>query len=214
MASKPGFAKYVTAAFNARPSACSSRRTGSAWRRSVCLADESRLLGARRRARARLSAHARHQPALSAHADPSRPLAEARDEWNARIERLTGRLEPADRKRYEALAERCRSIIDLQTHGGADVPHGHRGAGRQPRPPLVDVPAAAGRAPHDRDRARRARRRDTLEKRVAALRAQAGDESIDAGSAAQPRRARSTSSASASSSAKRRSASWPTSTRS
>lgn len=54
----------------------------------------------------------------------SRPLSQARAEWNARIGKLTGRLDFTDKSRYDALAERCRSILDLQTHGGAEMPHG------------------------------------------------------------------------------------------
>jgi hypothetical protein len=54
----------------------------------------------------------------------SRPVSAARDQWNSRIRALTGRLDESDRRRYEALSERCRSIIELQTHSGADMPHG------------------------------------------------------------------------------------------
>jgi hypothetical protein len=54
----------------------------------------------------------------------SRPLTAANAEWNTRIRSLTGRLAASDRSRYDALSERCRSIIDLQTNSGADVPHG------------------------------------------------------------------------------------------
>jgi hypothetical protein len=54
----------------------------------------------------------------------SRPLSAARDQWNSRIRALTGRLDESDRRRYEAMSERCRSIIDLQTHSGADMPEG------------------------------------------------------------------------------------------
>jgi hypothetical protein len=54
----------------------------------------------------------------------SRPVSAARDQWNSRIRALTGRLDESDRRRYEGLSERCRSIIELQTHSGADMPHG------------------------------------------------------------------------------------------
>jgi hypothetical protein len=54
----------------------------------------------------------------------SRPLSASRAEWNDRISRLTSRLQPDARERHEALAERCRTIIDLQTHGGAEPPQG------------------------------------------------------------------------------------------
>jgi hypothetical protein len=66
-----------------------------------------------------LATNARFQRTVS-----SRPLSAARAEWNQRIERLTTRLNGEDRERYAALARRCASIIDLQTHGGAEVPHG------------------------------------------------------------------------------------------
>jgi len=52
------------------------------------------------------------------------PLSDARSDWNARINRLLGRLHEEDKGRYSALAERCASIIELQTHGGIDTPHG------------------------------------------------------------------------------------------
>lgn len=66
-----------------------------------------------------LATNARFQRAIS-----SQPLSAARNEWNARIERLQARLDASDRARYARLAERCRSIIDLQTHGGTEMPHG------------------------------------------------------------------------------------------
>lgn len=66
-----------------------------------------------------LATNARFQRAVS-----SRPLSAARSEWNERINRLLVRLSDEDRGRYAALAERCASIIDLQTHGGSDTPHG------------------------------------------------------------------------------------------
>jgi hypothetical protein len=54
----------------------------------------------------------------------SRPLDAARAEWNRKIEKLKDRLDAADSARYDALAARCRSILDIQTHGGAEMPHG------------------------------------------------------------------------------------------
>jgi hypothetical protein len=54
----------------------------------------------------------------------ARPISEANQQWNARIQTLLGRLDPADRHLYDALAERCRSIIDMQLHGGSSEPHG------------------------------------------------------------------------------------------
>jgi hypothetical protein len=34
------------------------------------------------------------------------------------------KLDPSDRKTYDALSERCRSIIELQLHGVSEPPHG------------------------------------------------------------------------------------------
>ena len=66
-----------------------------------------------------LATNSRFQRAVA-----SGPLSAARSEWNDRINRLLGRLDEEDRGRYSALAARCASIIELQTHGGADTPHG------------------------------------------------------------------------------------------
>ena len=45
-------------------------------------------------------------------------------EWNQRVQRALERLEPADRRLYTALVERCRSILELQSHNAEDVSHG------------------------------------------------------------------------------------------
>ena len=124
MATKPGLTDYLAAAFNARPFGMfvAPNWVGLAafgllgitnpgfWVLGAGLEIGYLLL---------LATNARFQRTVS-----SRPLSAARAEWNARIERLMGRLEGNDRARYSALAERCRSIIDLQTHGGSDLPHG------------------------------------------------------------------------------------------
>ncbi|HXW08120.1 MAG TPA: hypothetical protein VD833_23015 [Vicinamibacterales bacterium] len=54
----------------------------------------------------------------------ARPLTAATAEWNQRIQKLLARLDTADRRLYEALALRCRSIIDLQLHHSASTPPG------------------------------------------------------------------------------------------
>jgi len=54
----------------------------------------------------------------------ARPLSDANREWNHRIQKLLARLTAADRKLYDALAERCRSIIDLQLHTASGETHG------------------------------------------------------------------------------------------
>jgi hypothetical protein len=124
MASKPGLMNYLGAAFNARPFGMfvAPNWIGLAafgllgltnpgfWVLGAGLELGYLLL---------LATNSRFQRAVS-----SRPLQAARDEWNARIERLLGRIDSSDRARYVGLAERCRSIIDLQTHGGAEMSHG------------------------------------------------------------------------------------------
>jgi len=54
------------------------------------------------------------------------PLVAATADWNKRIQALLGRLDAGDRRTYDLLAQRCRSIIDLQLHGAtaATVPGG------------------------------------------------------------------------------------------
>ena len=124
MAAKPGFFDYVTAAFNARPFGMFVAPNWIGLGAFGCSARQPRLLGARRRPRARLPAHARDQPALPARRSRAAAVA-ARAEWNSRINALLwdGSM-PDDRRIYDALAERCRSIIDLQMHGAAETPHG------------------------------------------------------------------------------------------
>jgi hypothetical protein len=124
MASKPGFGTYLKAAFNARPWGMfvAPNWVGLAafgllgvtnpgfWVLGAGVEIGYLLL---------LATNKRFQRAIA-----SRPVDAERQQWNARIERLTQRLDAASRARYAQLAERCRSIIDLQTHGGADQPHG------------------------------------------------------------------------------------------
>lgn len=124
MASKPGFLAYVTAAFNARPL---GMFVAPNW---VGLAAFG-LLGIMNPGFWVLGAGLELGYLLTLATNPrfqrlvsSRPLAAARAEWNGRIERLTGRLNNHDRDRFSALAHRCASIIDLQTHGGVESPHG------------------------------------------------------------------------------------------
>jgi hypothetical protein len=124
MASKPGFGTYLKAAFNARPWGMfvAPNWVGLAafgllgitnpgfWVLGAGLEIGYLLL---------LATNTRFQRVIA-----SRPASAERQQWNERIERLVARLDPASRGRYAQLAERCRSIIDLQTHGGADTPHG------------------------------------------------------------------------------------------
>ncbi len=124
MAAKPGFLDYVTAAFNARPF---GMFVAPNW---IGLATFGMLgvlnpgfwvLGAGLEVGylLTLATNRRFQRAVS-----SRPLSASRAEWNERIARLTARLQPEDRARHDALVERGRAIIDLQTHGGTETPHG------------------------------------------------------------------------------------------
>jgi hypothetical protein len=124
MAAKPGFMHYVSAAFNARPFGMfvAPNWIGlAAFGMLGALNPGFWVLGAGLELGylLTLATNQRFQRAIA-----SQPLSASRAEWNDRIERLTRRLLPDDRERYEALAERCRTIIDLQTHGGAETPHG------------------------------------------------------------------------------------------
>jgi hypothetical protein len=124
MPSKPGFVDYVAAAFNARPFGMfvAPNWVGLAAFGMLGLLNPGFwVLGAGLEAGylLTLATNRRFQRAVA-----SRPLAESRAEWNTRIGRLIGRLPADDRERYEALAARCRAILDLQTHGGSDLPHG------------------------------------------------------------------------------------------
>jgi hypothetical protein len=124
MPSKPGLTDYVAAAFNARPFGMfvAPNWIGLAAFGLLGIANPGFwVLGAGLEIGylLLLATNGRFQRTIS-----SRPLSAARREWNARIERLLTRIDASDQARYAGLAERCRSIIDLQTHGGADMPHG------------------------------------------------------------------------------------------
>jgi hypothetical protein len=124
MASKPGFLDYVTAAFNARPLGMfvAPNWVGLAAFALLGVSNPGFwVLGAGLELGylLTLATSSRFQRLVS-----SRPLAEARTEWNQRIQRLSSRLDRNDRERFQALSQRCASIIDLQTHGGAETPQG------------------------------------------------------------------------------------------
>lgn len=124
MASKPGFLDYVTAAFNARPLGMfvAPNWVGLAAFGLLGIANPGFwVLGAGLELGylLTLATNARFQRTIA-----SRPLAAARAEWNARIDRLRSRLDRDDRERFAALSQRCASIIDLQTHGGAETLEG------------------------------------------------------------------------------------------
>jgi hypothetical protein len=126
MAEKPGFFDYITAAFNARPFGMFvapnwiglgafgllGMMEPGFWVVGAGLELGYLLL---------LSTNERFQRLVNA-----RPLIEATADWNKRIQGLLIRLDVSDRRIYELLAQRCRSIIDLQLHGSspATVPGG------------------------------------------------------------------------------------------
>lgn len=121
---RPGLWGYVSAAFNARPM---GMFVAPNWvgLGAVALLGLSNpgfwVLGAGLELAylLTLATNRRFQQTVDA-----RPLDAARRDWNARIARVLARLEPEDRRRYEALAGRCRSIIELQLHGAGDPPPG------------------------------------------------------------------------------------------
>jgi hypothetical protein len=120
MAHKTGFMDYLAAAFNARPIGMfvAPNWVGLGAFALLGLTNPGFwVLGAGLELGylLTLATNPRFQRAIA-----SRPLSAARAEWNDRIQGLTRRLDESDRTRYEALAERCRSIIDLQT----DIPQG------------------------------------------------------------------------------------------
>ena len=124
MAQKPGFLNYVAAAFNARPLGMfvAPNWVGLAAMGLLGIANPGFwVLGAGLELGylLTLATNARFQRAVA-----SKPLSAARAQWNDRIGRLLRRLDQEDRGRYDALADRCSSIIELQTHGGADTPQG------------------------------------------------------------------------------------------
>jgi chromosome segregation ATPase len=121
---KPGFFSYLTAAFNARPLGMfvAPNWIGLGafgllglvnpgfWVLGAGLELGYLLL---------LSTNPRFQRLIAA-----QPLNESSREWNQRIQSLLARLDNADRSLYNTLAERCRSIIDLQVQSGAADPEG------------------------------------------------------------------------------------------
>jgi hypothetical protein len=125
MAAKPGFFDYISAAFNARPFGMfvAPNWIGLAtfgllgtvdpgfWVLGAGLEIGYLLL---------LATNERFQRLVNA-----RPTSDATAEWNKRIQGLLGRLDSNDRRIYDLLAQRCKSIIDLQLTGaGSEAPGG------------------------------------------------------------------------------------------
>jgi len=118
MAAKPGFFDYIAAAFNARPFGMfvAPNWIGLAAFGLLGVTEPGFwVLGAGLELGYLflLATNERFQRIVN-----SRPLSAASADWNQRILSLVGRLDPTDRRIYEALAQRCRSIIDLQLHAG------------------------------------------------------------------------------------------------
>lgn len=116
MAGKPGFFDYLAAAFNARPLGMFvapnwigigafgllGMLNPGFWVIGAGLELGYLLL---------LATNPRFQRIVAA-----RPLSIATADWNHRIQKLLSGLEAPDRRLYDALAQRCRSIIELQLH--------------------------------------------------------------------------------------------------
>ena len=124
MATKPGFFDYIAAAFNARPI---GMFVAPNW---VGLAAFGLLgvtnpgfwvLGAGLELGylLTLATNKRFQ-----NTGAGKPLNASRRAWNDRIQRVLGRLDPVDVRTYDALAERCRSILELQMQNAAEAPEG------------------------------------------------------------------------------------------
>ena len=125
MAEKPGFFDYITAAFNARPFGMfvAPNWIGlGAFGLLGVMEPGFWVLGAGLELGylLALATNERFQRLVAAV-----PLVEATADWNKRIHALLGRLDPGDRRIYDLLSQRCRSIIDLQLTGAnAEVPGG------------------------------------------------------------------------------------------
>jgi hypothetical protein len=125
MAAKPGFFDYITAAFNARPFGMfvAPNWVGlGAFGLLGMVEPGFWVLGAGLELGylMALATNERFQRLVAAG-----PLVEATTDWNKRIQALVSRLDAGDRRIYDLLSQRCRSIIDLQLHGAsAEVPGG------------------------------------------------------------------------------------------
>jgi hypothetical protein len=119
MAAKPGFFDYITAAFNARPWGMfvAPNWIGLGAFGLLGMIDPGFwVLGAGLELGylLTLGTNERFQRLVAAG-----PLVAATADWNKRIHALLGRLDAGDRRIYDLLSQRCRSIIDLQLHGAS-----------------------------------------------------------------------------------------------
>ena len=131
MAAKPGFFDYITAAFNARPFGMfvAPNWIGlGAFGLLGMMEPGFWVLGAGLELGylLALATNERFQRLVAAV-----PLVEATADWNKRIQALLGRLDAGDRRIYDLLSQRCRSIIDLQLHG-ASAGSSRRASKRRP----------------------------------------------------------------------------------
>ncbi|HET7218957.1 MAG TPA: hypothetical protein VFJ02_12965, partial [Vicinamibacterales bacterium] len=119
MASKPGFFDYITAAFNARPFGMFVAPNWialGAFGLLGTLEPGFWVLGAGLELGYLflLATNERFQRLVNA-----RPMNASMAEWNQRIQALLAKLDANDRRVYELLAQRCRSIIDLQVQSAS-----------------------------------------------------------------------------------------------
>jgi hypothetical protein len=124
MASKPGFFDYIVAAFNARPMGMfvAPNWVGIAAFGLLGLTNPGFwVLGAGLELGylLTLATNGRFQRTVA-----SKPIADSHREWIEKTQRALARLGPGERHVYESLAQRCRSIIEMQMHGASEVPHG------------------------------------------------------------------------------------------
>jgi hypothetical protein len=124
MAAKPGFLDYLTAAFNARPIGMfvAPNWIGLAAIGILGVANPGFwVLGAGLELGylLTLATNKRFQNTVS-----GKPLTAARQAWNQKISKVLDRLDPADVRVYDALAARCRSILDLQLQNADEPPEG------------------------------------------------------------------------------------------
>jgi len=124
MAEKPGFLQYLAGAFNARPfgMVVPPNWVGLAAIGLLGLANPGFwVLGAGLELGylLMLSTNERFRRTVAA-----RQRSGSEGDWDARIAKALAALGDRERRRYQAIADRCRSIIDLQTTGTETLPHG------------------------------------------------------------------------------------------
>jgi hypothetical protein len=124
MADKPGLMQYLTAAFNARPF---GMFVAPNWMGLAAVG----LLGLTNPGFWVLGAGLEIGYLLALATNPrfrriiDQRLTSGTDrDWTARIAQGLAELEPRDRQRYQAIAERCRSILDLQARVTGSAPAG------------------------------------------------------------------------------------------